>query len=54
MGYADQGIRAKVSRWLQSRERVSFLLAYTIEGYIISITFLGTLNGDIFEDFIID
>jgi transposase len=54
MGYADKGIRAKVSRWLQSRERVSFLPAYTIEGYITSITFLGTLNGDMFEDFIID
>ena len=54
MGYADQGIRAKVSRWLQSRERVSFLPAYTIEGYIMSITFQGTLNGDMFEEFIID
>ena len=54
MGYADNGVRAIVSRWLQNRERVSFLPAYTIEGYITSITFLGTLTGDMFEEFIID
>lgn len=54
MGYADKGVRAKVSRWLQTRERVSFLPVYMIEGYITSITFLGTLTGDMFEEFIID
>jgi transposase len=54
MGYADNGVRTIVSRWLQNRERISFLPAYTIEGYITSITFLGTLTGDMFEEFIID
>ncbi|PMD13788.1 hypothetical protein NA56DRAFT_584950, partial [Hyaloscypha hepaticicola] len=36
------------------RERVSVLPAYTIKGYIHSITFSGTCTADIFEDFIID
>ena len=52
-GYAASGVRAVVRRWLQSR-RVSVLPAYTIDGYITSITFKGTCTGDIFEGFIID
>jgi transposase len=54
MGYADTGTRAVVSRWLESRDRVSVLPAYTIDGYIASTTFMGTLTGDMFEDFIIE
>jgi transposase len=53
-GWADSGVRAKVRRWLAKRERVSVLPAYTIEGYIKSVTFYGTCTADIFEDFIID
>jgi transposase len=53
-GWADSGVRAKVRRWLASRERVSVLPAYTIDGYIKSVTFYGTCTADIFEDFIID
>ena len=49
-GYAASGVRAVVSRWLQSRKRVSVLPAYTIDGYITSITFEGTCTGDISED----
>jgi transposase len=43
-----------VRRWLSSRERVSVLPAYTIEGYIAAKTFYGTCTGEIFEDFIVD
>jgi transposase len=53
-GYALSGSRAIVKRWLQGRKRVSVLPAYTLDGYIESITFLGTCTGDIFEDFIVD
>ena len=54
MGYAEEGVRAMVSRWLQKKERVSVLPAYTIEGYITSATFMGSLTGAMFESFIID
>jgi transposase len=53
-GYAESGVQAVVKRWLQSRKRVSVLPAYTVEGYITSITFEGTCTGDMFEAFIID
>ncbi|ESZ89882.1 transposase [Sclerotinia borealis F-4128] len=53
-GYAKSGTKAVVSRWLSHRERVSVLPAYTVDGYIASTTFVGTCNGDIFEDFIIE
>jgi len=53
-GWSDRGARAAVSRYLASRERVSVLPAYTIEGYITAKTFYGTCTGEIFEDFIID
>ena len=43
-----------VRRWLQSRERVSVLPVYTVNGYITFFTFIGTCNGDMFEDFLID
>jgi hypothetical protein len=54
MEYTEEGVRAIVSRWLQKKERVLVLPAYTIEGYITSTTFIGTLIGAIFESFIID
>jgi hypothetical protein len=54
MGYAEEGVRIIVSRWLQKKERVSVLPVYTIEGYITSVTFMGSLTGAIFEDFIIE
>jgi hypothetical protein len=47
-GYAASGVRAVVSRWLQSRKRVSVLSAYTIDGFT-SITVEGTCVEDIFE-----
>ncbi len=43
-----------VKRWLQSRERVSVLPVYTIDGYITFTTFMGTCTGDMFVDFIIN
>jgi transposase len=53
-GWATIGEKARVSRWFGSRKRVSFLGAYTIEGYITGITFGGTCNAELFEEFIID
>jgi len=53
-GWAQEGTRAAVSRWLASSERVSVLAAYTTEGYLVAQTFLGTCTGPIFEAFIID
>lgn len=53
-GWASKGARAKVSRWLANRTRVSVLPAYSIEGYIASTTFEGTCTGDIFADFMLD
>ncbi len=53
-GWSDSGARAIVRRWLANKDRVSVLPAYTVEGYITSVTFEGTCTGDIFEDFIID
>jgi hypothetical protein len=54
MGYAEEGVRVIVARWLQKKERVSVLPAYMIKGYITSTTFIGTLIGAIFESFIIE
>jgi transposase len=54
MGYTEEGVRVIVSRWLQKKERVSVLPVYTIKGYITSVTFIGSLTGAIFEDFIIE
>lgn len=48
-GWADQGVRAVVHRWLAGRNRVSALPAYTVNGYIEVITFPGTCTGEIFE-----
>jgi hypothetical protein len=42
-----------VHRWLENKERVLVLPAYTIKGYIIAITFYGTYTGQIFKNFII-
>jgi transposase len=53
-GWAKQGERARVSRWFGRRDRISFLGAYTIQGYIAGITFGGTCNAELFEEFIID
>ena len=53
-GWAVLGVRAVVRRWLASKERVSVLPAYTIDGYIAAKTFLGTCTAEVFEDFIID
>ena len=53
-GYADKGTKAQVKRFLQRRERVSVLPAYTIDGYITARTFKGTCTRDIFEEFIIE
>jgi transposase len=53
-GWARIGERARVSRWFGRRDRVSLLGAYTIEGYIAGITFSGTCNAELFEEFIID
>lgn len=53
-GWSTSGARAVVRRWLQSRERVSVLPAYTVNGYIAISTFTGTCDGDMFEDFLID
>jgi hypothetical protein len=54
MGYVEEGVRVMVSRWLQKKERVLVLPAYTIKGYITSTTFMGSLIGAMFESFIID
>ena len=48
-GYALSGHRAVVSRWLANRTRISVLPAYTVDGYIASITFPGTCNGELFS-----
>ena len=53
-GYSPKGVPAVVSRWLQSRTRVSVLPAYTVDGYIAATTFKGTCNADVFQSFIID
>jgi transposase len=53
-GWSDKGVRAVVHRWLENKERVSVLPAYTIEGYITATTFYGTCTGQIFENFIIE
>lgn len=53
-GYSKKGTKAKVARWLASRERTSLLPAYTTDGVIASITFTGTCNADIFEDFVLE
>lgn len=53
-GWASSGARAVVRRWLSNRKRVSVLPAYTLEGYIASITFEGSCTADIFEGFLID
>jgi transposase len=52
-GYAKRGVPARVARWLRSRTRISVLPAYTVEGYIDFITFEGTCNAAIFEEFIL-
>lgn len=49
-GYAAQGARATVSRLLGRSERISVLPAYTLDGYIASITFPGTCTGEIFAE----
>lgn len=41
-------------RWLQNRDRVSVLPAYSEDGYIVFQTFYGTCTGELFESFIID
>jgi len=53
-GYAERGVKAQVQRFLQKRERVSVLPAYTIDGYIAALTFKGTCTGELFEDFIVE
>jgi transposase len=53
-GWASNGSRATVSRWLENKIRVSVLPAYTIDGYIAARTFEGSGTGDIFEDFIVE
>jgi transposase len=53
-GWAPSGERATVSRWLERKDRISVLPAYTIDDYIAAVTFPGTCNSDIFESFIID
>jgi transposase len=53
-GWSNIGIRAKASRWFGRRDRISVLPAYTIEGYVAGMTFPGTCNATIFEEFIID
>ena len=47
-GYAKAGIQAIVNRWLECRERISVLPAYTIDGYIAAITYPGTCTGELF------
>jgi hypothetical protein len=54
MGYTEEGVHVIVACWLQKKERVSVLPVYTIEGYITSTIFIGTLTGAIFESFIIE
>jgi len=49
--WAEKGARAVVQRYLQSRERISVLASYTIEGYIAASTFSGTCTADIFEEY---
>jgi len=53
-GWAPIGGQARVSRWFARRDRVSVLGAYTTEAYIAAITFSGTCNTELFEQFIID
>jgi transposase len=53
-GWALSGVEAKVSRWLESKDRISALLAYSLDAYIAGITFPGTCDADIFESFLID
>jgi transposase len=52
--WAKQEERARVSRWFGRKDRILFLGAYTIQGYIAGITFGGTCNTELFEEFIID
>ena len=49
-GYALHGVKARVERWLQSRERYSVLPAYTIDGYIANLSFDGTCNSSLFAE----
>jgi hypothetical protein len=48
-GWSREGVCAVVRRWFANRERVSVLAAYTIEGYITAITYMGTCTGEIFN-----
>jgi transposase len=53
-GWSHKGAKAKVSQWLEYRERVSVLAAYTVDGYIASYTLEGTCTAEIVESFLID
>lgn len=53
-GWSDKGVEAKVSQWLEYKERVSVLAAYTVEGHIASHTLEGTCTADIVRDFFLD
>jgi transposase/arginine repressor len=53
-GYASVGATAVVQRWLRSKKKVSVCPAYSLEGVIDSITYYGSMNAEIFRDFILN
>jgi len=53
-GWARIGERVRVSRYFGRRDWISVLGGYTLEGYIAGMTFPGTCNADLFEEFIIN
>jgi transposase len=53
-GWAPKGCPLMVKELLKCTPRWSILPAYTIDGYITTVLFQGSINKERFEDFIID
>ena len=53
-GWAPKGCLVMVKQLLKRTPKWSILLAYTIDGYISTVLFQGSINIERFEDFIID
>lgn len=53
-GWGPSGQRVRVKRWLKKSERWSLLPVYTLEGYIKSILFKGSIMAKIFQEWIRD
>jgi len=53
-GWAPKGCPVMVKQLLKRTPKWSILPAYTVDGYISTVLFQGSINMERFEDFIID